>query len=104
MDEQPGSRPDSDEAERRRRFPASELRPARRVEPEGAPPLEPELVEEPPQWDARQPSGGFPFGGSAFGPRTFAGGRVKVYGCSPGCLLVSILVSLMLTLLLNALI
>jgi len=39
-----------------------------------------------------------------FGPRTLGGGRVQVYGCSPGCLLVSLLVSVMLTLLLNALV
>jgi len=40
-----------------------------------------------------------------FGPRSFGGGRVQVYGCSPGCLLVSLLVSIVLsvalTLLLN---
>ena len=29
------------------------------------------------------------------------GGRVRVYGCSPGCLLVSLGLSLVLTLLLN---
>jgi hypothetical protein len=31
----------------------------------------------------------------------YAGGRVRVYGCSPGCLLVSLLLSVILTLLLN---
>jgi hypothetical protein len=36
-----------------------------------------------------------------FKPRELRGGRVKVYGCSPGCLLVSIALSLFLTLLLN---
>ena len=36
-----------------------------------------------------------------FSPREFKGGRVKVYGCSPGCLLVSIAVSLFLTLAVN---
>jgi hypothetical protein len=36
-----------------------------------------------------------------FGPRDVAGGRVQVYGCSPGCLLVSLLVSIILTVLLN---
>jgi hypothetical protein len=30
------------------------------------------------------------------------GGRVRVYGCSPGCLIVTVVVSLILTLLLNA--
>jgi hypothetical protein len=38
-----------------------------------------------------------------FGPRDVAGGRVQVWGCSPGCLLVSLLVSIVLTLLLNLL-
>ena len=44
-----------------------------------------------------------PFGSTnPFGtPREFAGGRVRVYGCSPGCLLTSLLVSIFLTLLLN---
>lgn len=37
-----------------------------------------------------------------FGPTSFREGRVQVYGCSPGCLVVSLLVSIMLTLLINA--
>ena len=37
-----------------------------------------------------------------FGPRSFGGGRVRVYGCSPGCLLLMLLVSFLLTVLLNA--
>ena len=36
-----------------------------------------------------------------FKPREFRDGRVKVYGCSPGCLLVSIALSIFLTLALN---
>jgi hypothetical protein len=38
-----------------------------------------------------------------FEPDGFKGsrGRVKVYGCSPGCLLVSILLSVFLTLAVN---
>ena len=36
-----------------------------------------------------------------FEPREFKGGRVKVYGCSPGCLLASIAVSVLLTLAVN---
>ena len=36
-----------------------------------------------------------------FSPKEFKGGRVKVYGCSPGCLLVSLAVSVFLTLLVN---
>ena len=34
-------------------------------------------------------------------PREDRVGRVRVYGCSPGCLLVSLAVSLVLTLLVN---
>ncbi|HUG13825.1 MAG TPA: hypothetical protein VMM78_02310 [Thermomicrobiales bacterium] len=36
-----------------------------------------------------------------FGPRSFGGGRVQVFGCSPGCLLLSLMVSIVLTVLLN---
>ena len=36
-----------------------------------------------------------------FKPREYREGRVKVYGCSPGCLLVSIAVSVFLTLAVN---
>ena len=36
-----------------------------------------------------------------FRPRESRGGRVKVYGCSPGCLLMSLAVSLLLTLGIN---
>lgn len=36
-----------------------------------------------------------------FSPRKYGGGRVRVYGCSPGCLAVSIAVSLLLTLAVN---
>jgi hypothetical protein len=36
-----------------------------------------------------------------FEPKEFKGGRVKVYGCSPGCLLVSLAVSVFLTLVVN---
>jgi len=39
-----------------------------------------------------------------FGPREFKDGRVKLYGCSPGCLLTSLLLSVGLTVLLNLLI
>jgi hypothetical protein len=39
-----------------------------------------------------------------FGGRSYRGGRVRVYGCSPGCLLVSLLVSALLTLIINLLI
>ena len=36
-----------------------------------------------------------------FSPREYKGGRVKVYGCSPGCLAVSLAASLLLTLAVN---
>lgn len=36
--------------------------------------------------------------------KTFADGRVQVYGCSPGCLLLSLAVSVLLTIVLNILI
>jgi hypothetical protein len=39
-----------------------------------------------------------------FNSRRSRDGRVRVYGCSPGCLLVSIVVSLALTIFLNVLI
>jgi hypothetical protein len=38
-----------------------------------------------------------------FGPRSYRGGRVQIFGCSPGCLLLSLLGSLLLTLALNLL-
>jgi hypothetical protein len=54
---------------------------------------------------AGQP-GGSPFGGgrggSFFEPRSFGGGRIQVFGCSPGCLIISLIASVILTLLLNA--
>jgi hypothetical protein len=37
-----------------------------------------------------------------FGPRSFGNGRIEVWGCSPGCLVVSLVASALLTLLLNA--
>lgn len=39
-----------------------------------------------------------------FSPREYRGGRVKVYGCSPGCLVLSLLLSAVLTILVNLLI
>jgi hypothetical protein len=44
--------------------------------------------------------------GTLFGPRSVAGGRVQIYGCSPGCIVmslaISLILSIVLTLLLNA--
>lgn len=63
-----------------RRLPASRLR--RRSEPtdQGPEPMRPQ---------------------SLFAPRSVAGGRVQIYGCSPVFLLLSLLASLILTILLN---
>ena len=36
-----------------------------------------------------------------FRPRQYRGGRVQVFGCSPGCLLLSIGLSVFLTVVLN---
>lgn len=36
-----------------------------------------------------------------FKPRSYRGGRVQVFGCSPGCLVVSLVLSILLTLLIN---
>jgi len=36
-----------------------------------------------------------------FSARDFGGGRARVYGCSPGCLVASLLLSLVLTLAIN---
>ena len=41
---------------------------------------------------------------SLFGGRSYGAGRVRVYGCSPGCLLISLLASAVLTLLVNVVI
>lgn len=38
-----------------------------------------------------------------FGPREFRDGQVRVYGCSPGWILMWIVISLFLTVLLNLL-
>jgi hypothetical protein len=39
-----------------------------------------------------------------FGPTTLRNGQIQVWGCSPGCLLVSVAVSIVLTVLINVLI
>jgi hypothetical protein len=39
-----------------------------------------------------------------FSPKEYRDGRVRVYGCSPGCLVVSLIVSVVLTVLVNLLI
>jgi hypothetical protein len=36
-----------------------------------------------------------------FGPKEFRNGQVRVYGCSPGWILMSLLVSIILTVILN---
>ena len=90
--------------ERSQRLPASRLRrradeaePNRTLAPDEVPETG-DLLERP-----QAPEPGVPPGGSLFAPRSFAGGRVQVFGCSPGFLLISLLASLFLTILLNAL-
>ena len=68
-------------------------------------PLIPEVIDrrasqEDPEWAPGTRLGDE--GSGPFAPHSFGGGRVRVYGCSPGCLLISVIVSLVLTLLLNA--
>ena len=114
----PGAGPEPSSS-RPRRFGATRVRP--RIEfgqpkspdpsphpqevPPGSPgaPLTPEIVQPGMDEGPRGPSYGGPFGGGAdpFAPTSLAGGRVRVYGCSPGCLIISLVVSLILTLLLN---
>lgn len=75
-------------------------------------PLTPEVIEPGtrdygPGWGSVPPFGDRDgIGGKWFGPRTFRGGQIQVYGCSPGCLILSIafsvIASILLTLLLNA--
>ena len=87
-----------------RRYGASRVRP--RVEVSRKPPAPTPVSpreDEAPVVEPLDAGYGGPGSGGAFGPRTFAGGRVRVYGCSPGCLLTSLLVSIFLTLLLNML-
>jgi hypothetical protein len=48
-------------------------------------------------------SGG-PYGRRYGAPRGYGGGRVRVVGCAPGCLLTSLLLSVALTVLVNVLI
>jgi len=73
-------------------------------------PLIPEILEPGEELYGERRGGGIPFGngspGGLFAPRSFAGGRVQVFGCSPGCLImslvISVVLSVVLTLLLNA--
>ena len=78
--------------------------------PDHGEPLAGEIIEpgsggEYSGWQAggpfREPQG---IGGWLFGPRSIAGGRVQLYGCSPGCIVLSLIVSLVLSILLSILI
>ena len=42
--------------------------------------------------------------GGLFGGRSNGSGTVRVYGCSPGCLVMSLVASILLTILVNVLI
>jgi hypothetical protein len=48
--------------------------------------------------------GGYTAAMGLFSPKEPREGQVKVYGCSPGCLVVSLVLSLFLTLVLNLII
>lgn len=114
--DQSGKAPDQESgtpppAQEQRRFGGTRVRP--RVEvgrPKPPPetpssfPLTPEVLDGAPGDDGFGSGSGGPvgMGGDPFAPRSFAGNRVRVYGCSPGCLIMSLLVSLILTLILNS--
>jgi hypothetical protein len=90
-----------------RRFAASRVRPRVQVSRTPLPPperAEPVESVESDRFGERSYDGGST-GSPLFGqPREFAGGRVRVYGCSPGCLIASLAISLLLSWLLTALI
>lgn len=90
--------------ENRSRLPASRVRP-RAADPEPTPALTPDEVLEPgqPLTADQGPQSGTFSRGSMFAPRSFAGGKVQVFGCSPGFLIISLIASILLTILLNAL-
>ena len=94
---------DQEQTPAQRRFGASRVRPRIEVSrtPKRLQPLpEPDEGGEQPD----QPYSGEPTGSPLFGqPREFAGGRVRVYGCSPGCIFASLAISLFLSWLLTAL-
>ena len=96
-----GRRDGAEPPEARRRFGASRVRP--RVEFGRTPPPRAEDAQpfEPPgeRLSPAEPVDS-PFGR----PREFAGGRLRVYGFSPGCLVASLLISLVLSCLLTALV
>jgi hypothetical protein len=84
-----------------RRFAASEDRTNAQVNRAPPPPEPAEPWESDPFGE--RPTGGGRMGSFLFGPREFAGGRVRVYGCSPGCIVVSLVVSVLLSVLLTVL-
>jgi hypothetical protein len=91
---------DQEQTPAQRRFAASRVRPRVQVSRTPLPP--PELPRS--GQYGEQPYGDEPTGSPLFGqPREFAGGRVRVYGCSPGCIFASLAVSLLLSWLLTAL-
>lgn len=80
----------------RRRFPAARVR---RPEPETR--AEPGFGDEAGQEFGADLGAPEPVSRSPFAPRSFAGGRVQVFGCSPAWLLISLVASIVLTLVLN---
>lgn len=84
-----------------RRFGASRVRPRVQISRTPLPPHEPTPPETPPSEPYRAEPAEMPIFGR---PREFAGGRIRVFGCSPGCLLASVGISLLLSWLLTALV
>ncbi len=84
-----------------RKFGAARVRPRVEVSRKPLPPRETRL----PSSSGEEPFEAEPMGSSIFGqPKEFAGGRVRVHGCSPGCLVASIGVSILLSWLLTVLV
>ncbi len=84
-----------------RKFGAARVRPRVEVSRKPLAPQEPPIPSSPEEESFESA----PIGSSVFGqPREFAGGRVRVHGCSPGCLVASIGASILLSWLLTALV
>jgi hypothetical protein len=103
----------SDAPSVKRRYGAARIRPRGQSQPPApspespaSAPLTPDVIGPESEDDYSNQPGGMPFGGGSggglFAPRSFGGGRIQVFGCSPGCLIISLIASVILTLLLNA--
>lgn len=96
----PSGEAQSGEDAPRRRFGGSRLHPRTPAPPITAP-GDVEVLDTP--VENSEPSGDAPWGEGLFRGGSTGGGRIRVVGCSPGCLFLSLAISLVLTLLLNAL-